>query len=164
MPQEFILSFIVLPQTSLWTSSLPYILSLPIPSPVLSPRTAFAPVTPKFLWHFRCAFSCHWFMPRIYLTFKFTSRELYLILYDRIQIVFLSRDFPQSQNRVSSSLGAGPVLSSYWHWGAIVCLMCSSGLCSKETDVILLTTLSLVFVITLTMSTDNCICKGYLFF
>lgn len=110
--------------------------ALPTPSLILSSHNAFAPVMLKFSWSFSWVFFlidlCQW-KESIHLTVKFTPKKLYLIPYDRTEIVLLSRDSPQPQDTGTELtrtelaipfLGAAPGLSSYLQWGAIVCFTC----------------------------------------
>ena len=97
---------------------------------------------------------CQW-KESIHLTVKFTPKKSYLIPYDWTQIVFLSRDSPQSQGRVSYSLPwccRSSQLIPTARCNCLphvltVCIFVSSGLCSQDTALILLTTPSLVSVI-----------------
>lgn len=104
MPQEFIWSCRVLPQTLPRTPS-------HLTTAHALPDSAFAPVTLMFLLHLRCAFSFHFSLPRICLTFKFTFRTFFLILYDRTPISLLGRDFLQPQSKARDPPGAVPVLT-----------------------------------------------------
>lgn len=104
MTQEFIWSCRVSPQTLPWTPS-------PLTTAHALPDSTFAPVTLMFSLHLRYAFSFHLSLPRICLTFKFTSRKFFLILYDRTPISLLGRDFLQPQSKARDSPGAVPVLT-----------------------------------------------------